>query len=91
MVPELIAATYITEYTIQFCFADGVVADVDLKDELWGEVFEPLKDVEVFKSFTFDKELNTVTWTSGADFAPEFLYERASAKASAAEDGVSRR
>ena len=58
-------------------FADGTEGDVDLEAELWGDVFEPLKDLAVFRDFRLDVELNTVTWPSGADLAPEFLYEQA--------------
>ena len=38
---------------------------------------EPLKDVELFKSFKLDDEFDTIVWATGADLAPEFLYERA--------------
>ncbi len=62
-------------------FADGTAADVDLATEIWGEVFEPLKDPEIFRRFELDAELNTVTWPTGADFAPEFLYEKAAQQA----------
>lgn len=48
--------------------------DVDLGLEL--EVFEPLKDARVFQAFTVSPKLHTVTWPNGADFAPEFLYEK---------------
>lgn len=58
-------------------FADGVEDDIDLEGELWGEVFEPLQEPAVFRGFRLDAELNTLTWPSGADLAPEFLYERA--------------
>lgn len=44
-----------------------------MKDEIWGEVFEALKDVNYFKNFTKDRW--TVAWDCGADFAPEFLYD----------------
>ena len=86
MIPKLESAEYVSGYTIRFRFADGAEADVDLEAELWGEVFEPLKDPDLFRQFQLDKELNTVTWPSGPDLAPEFLYEKATAQqADAAE------
>ena len=88
MVPRLRTAEYIDRYTIRFGFEDGCVGDVDLEAELWGEVFEPLKDVDVFRSFRLDEELNTVVWSTGADLAPEFLYEKASEAATAADSTV---
>ena len=77
MTPKLESAQYVSRYPIRVRFADGIEGDVNLEGELWGEVFEPLKDVEVFRRFRLDAELNTVTWPSGADLAPEFLYEKA--------------
>jgi hypothetical protein len=77
MTPKLLAAEYVSGYTIRLRFADGVQGDLDLAGELWGEVFEPLQDLAVFRRFRLDSELNTLTWPSGADLAPEFLYEKA--------------
>lgn len=79
MIPKLIATEYVGDYRIHVHFEDGTEADVDLKDELWGEVFEPLKGIDVFRSFELNAELNTITWPTGADLAPEFLYEPAAA------------
>ena len=77
MTPRLKSARYLDGYRIEVTFEDGKHGVLDLKDELWGEVFEPLKDVALFKSFTLDDELDTIVWPTGADLAPEFLYERA--------------
>jgi hypothetical protein len=77
-IPKLESAEYVAEYTIRLRFADGAHGDVDLVDELWGEVFAPLKDKSTFRQFELDRELNTLTWPSGADLAPEFLYEKVS-------------
>jgi hypothetical protein len=82
MTPRLEHAEYLREYTIRVRFADGVEGDVDLRDELWGEVFAPLKDPAAFKQLRLNQELNTVVWPTGADLSPEFLYERAAAWAS---------
>jgi hypothetical protein len=62
-------------YDLRVTFSDGVVKEVDLAGELHGEVFEPLKDLEVFKKVRVNTETNTIEWPNGADFAPEFLYE----------------
>ena len=50
--------------------------DIDLQNELDGEVFKPLKDAAYFKRLEVHPELHTLTWPNGADFAPEFLYEK---------------
>lgn len=66
---------HLAEYKLQLTFNDGIVKEVDLADELYGEVFEPLKDVERFKEVSLSPDTQTVEWPNGADFAPEFLYE----------------
>ena len=82
MIPRLIDANYTYEYRVWLKFDDGYQGEVDLEDELWGEVFEPLKKKEFFKTVTLDKELNTIVWENGADFAPEFLHEKVKAQSS---------
>ena len=66
---------YMKDYVLRVEFTDGVVKYVDLKEELYGEVFEPLRDPEFFKQVSVNEETQTVEWPNGADFAPEFLYE----------------
>jgi hypothetical protein len=77
MTPKLESVEYVSRYTIHVRFADGLEGDVDLEGELWGEVFAPLKNLAIFRELKLDTELNTVTWPSGADLAPEFLHEKA--------------
>jgi hypothetical protein len=67
--------TYLKEYLLRIGFDNGVVKDVDLQAELYGQVFEPLKEVELFKQVAVNPETKTIEWPNGADFAPEFLYE----------------
>jgi hypothetical protein len=66
---------YIAGYRVWLKFEDGSQGEVDLEAELWGEVFEPLKEKRLFKKVRLNTELNTITWDNGADFSPEFLYE----------------
>lgn len=76
MSPKLREAKYQRDYRIWLKFADGVEGEVDLESELWGDVFEPLKDKARFAEFALDRELETIVWPGGADFAPEFLYQK---------------
>lgn len=69
---------YLKEHRLRLTFSDGVCKEVDLKDELYGEVFEPLKDVGYFQQVAVNPDTNTVEWPNGADFAPEFLYQAGS-------------
>ena len=73
MILHVIKAEYKDDYRIWIKFNDDSEGIVDLKDELYGEVFEPLKDIGKFKSFRVDPEIATLVWENGADFAPEFL------------------
>lgn len=76
MILHVKEAKYLHDYVIWLRFNDGAEGEVNLKDELYGEVFEPLKDLEKFKSFRVDPVLETIVWENDADFAPEFLYDR---------------
>ncbi len=66
-------ARYLHDYVFEVTFADGFSHEVDLKDQLFGEVFEPLRDVALFRQLRYDPECRTVVWPNGADLAPEFL------------------
>ncbi len=76
MLPKLCEAKHVADHRVWLRFDDGVEGDVDLKGELWGEVFEALNDPAEFAKGALDRELGTIVWPSGADFAPEFLYEQ---------------
>jgi len=76
MIPRVEEAHYVRDFTVHIRFADGAEGDVDLSGELYGEVFEPLKDRTLFKQFSVHPEFHTLCWPNGADFAPEFLYEK---------------
>ncbi len=69
-------ARYVRGYILRLRFDDGIEGEVDLKDELTGEVFEPLRDIDQFKRFRVDPEMRTIVWDNGADLAPEFLYSK---------------
>ena len=76
MIVDVIEAKYLHDYTIWLRFDDGTTGEVDLADELDGAVFEPLRDLDYFRQFSIPKDLGTIAWPNGADFAPEFLYQK---------------
>ena len=68
-------ARYLRDYVIWVKFNNGLEGEVDLESELTGEIFGPLKDKKLFRSFKIDPVLETIVWDNGADLAPEFLRE----------------
>jgi hypothetical protein len=76
MIPKVEEAHYVKDFVIHLRFSDGIEGDVDLADELHGDLFEPLKDQALFRQVSIHPEFHTLCWPNGADLAPEFLYER---------------
>ena len=66
---------YISDYKLMLAFEDGNVKLVDLESHLDGEIFEPLKDIDYFRTVRLDPDLDTIVWENGADISPDFLYE----------------
>jgi hypothetical protein len=62
-------------FVLRVGFDDGTTRDVDLADELWGPMFEPLRnDPQLFQQVQVDRELGTVVWPNGADLDPDVLH-----------------
>lgn len=60
-------------YRLWLRFSDGAEGEIDLYEELAGPIFEPLRDLQMFRTVHVDPEIHTIAWPNGADFAPEFL------------------
>ena len=75
MLIKVTDAKYNKDYKIEFTFNNGYRKVVDLKEQLDGPIFEPLKDINYFRKFTLNRWI--IEWDNGADLAPEFLYELA--------------
>jgi hypothetical protein len=61
-------------YALRVGFSDGSTRDIDLEGELWGPMFEPLRDIEEFRQVAVDPELGTIVWPNGADLDPDVLH-----------------
>ena len=68
-------AAYLSEYKLLLTFKDGIKKQVDLETHLEGEIFEPLKNINYFKTVTVNPDIDTIVWDNGADFSPDFLYD----------------
>lgn len=74
MYPHVVEAKHTYGHSVWVRFDDGACGEIDLSGALDGPIFEPLRNLDYFKSFSI--EGYTLAWPNGADFAPEFLYEK---------------
>ena len=77
---RVVDARHVRDYVVWLRFSDCTEGNVDLRRELHGEVFEPLKDKKFFRSLAVHPDWHTIAWANGADFAPEFLYSAVKAR-----------
>lgn len=63
------------DYKLRLKFNNEEVRTVDLSQELYGEIFETLREIDFFKQVSINPETNTIEWPNGADFAPEYLFD----------------
>jgi hypothetical protein len=62
-------------FVVRLSFDDGTEREVDLDGELWGPVFQPLREnPELFAQVHVDEELGTIVWPNGADMDPDVLH-----------------
>ena len=72
---DVVEARYVGGFVIWLRFRDDTAGEIDLESELYGPMFEPLRDPSAFRQFQIHPEFQTLTWPNGADFAPEFLHD----------------
>jgi hypothetical protein len=68
----------LADYTLRLTFDDGSEQVVDLTNELWGPMGEPLRDPTYFRQVRVDPELRTIVWPNGFDLDPDVLHGRCS-------------
>lgn len=60
-------------YTLRVEFDDGAVQTIDFRPVLYGNLYGPLQDLEVFAQVRLDPDFPTLVWPNGADFDPAML------------------
>jgi hypothetical protein len=73
MLNRVTRVTPLSNYRLTVEFQDGVYGTIDLSDRLFGEMFEPLRDVALFHQVSIDK-YGAISWPNGADLAPDALH-----------------
>ena len=62
-------------YTLRVSFDDGAAQVIDFRSVLAGELFGPLRDLNLFNQVMIDPEVHTLVWPNGADFDPAILHD----------------
>jgi hypothetical protein len=63
------------EYTLRVRFDDRSEQTINFLPALAGELYGPLRDLDVFNSVRIDPEAKTLVWSNGADFDPATLHD----------------
>jgi hypothetical protein len=72
--PRITSVEPLRGFRLRLAFTDGLVREVDLSSDLWGQMAEPLQDPDYFRQVRVDTELGTVVWPNGYDLDPDVLH-----------------
>ncbi len=65
----------VSAYTINVRFDDHTEQLIDFRPILAGELYSPLRNLELFDQVRIDRETGTLVWPNGADFDPATLHD----------------
>ena len=65
----------VAPYTLRVRFDDNTEQTIDFRAVLAGELYRPLRNLELFNQVRIDPEVETLVWPNGADFDPATLHE----------------
>ena len=65
----------VAPYTLRVRFDDNTEQTIDFRPVLAGELYGPLRNLELFNQVRIDPEVETLLWPNGADFDPATLHE----------------
>jgi hypothetical protein len=72
---RVVAVNIVSDYLLRIQFDDGMERIINFRPVLAGELFGPLRDLELFARVTIDSEAHTLVWPNGADFDPATLHD----------------
>jgi hypothetical protein len=65
----------VSAYTLRVLFNDNTEQTIDFQPILAGELYGPLRNLELFNRVQIDNEVETLVWPNGADFDPATLHD----------------
>ena len=65
----------VARYTLRVRFDDNTEQTIGFRPVLAGEMYGPLRNLELFNQVRIDPEVETLVWPNGADFDPATLHE----------------
>jgi hypothetical protein len=66
---------HVSDYTLRVRFDDNTPQTIDFRPILAGELYSPLRDLELFNQVRIDPDVETLIWPNGADFDPATLHD----------------
>ncbi|MBI1877754.1 MAG: DUF2442 domain-containing protein [Chloroflexi bacterium] len=63
------------DYTLRVRFDDESEQIINFEPILYGPLFGPLRELEVFNQVKLNSDLGTLVWPTGADIDPNVLYD----------------
>ena len=69
------AVEVVGPYRLRVEFVDGLARTIDFRSVLEGELYGPLRDLNVFNAVSVDHDAHTLVWPNGADFDPATLHD----------------
>lgn len=74
-VARLVKFEFLNGYQLGLVFDSGEERVIDFEPILYGPVFGPLRDPDLFRQAQLVPEFGALEWPNGADIAPDVLYD----------------
>ncbi|MEO6201614.1 MAG: DUF2442 domain-containing protein [Nitrospirales bacterium] len=69
------AFAIVAPYTLRMEFENHTHQNIDFRPIFAGNLYGPLRDLNVFNQVQLDPEVHTLVWPNGADFDPATLHD----------------
>ena len=71
----VVAFEIVAPYTIKITFDDNTNQTINFRPLLHGQLYGPLRDLNLFNQVRLDEETGSLVWPNEADFDPATLHD----------------